>query len=253
MIARGIILAIDTSSQNLSLALYKEKVLIDKIDSLSGLQHGTQLVPQIQQLLLQNNLIPTQIACIVIGRGPGSYTGIRIGLTAAKMWAVAAKIPLIQVSSLALMAATCRYPFQGLIIPLMDARRLSAYLGLYAWSDKENKVISVSQDTHSDWASWIDERIDLLKEARSIALIGYQIEPFAKFLNETYPELLIEVYDQEAHLPSASKVLMVEAQLVKDPDTLEPNYGQMTLAEREWLMKDSSKGVKLDDLVDLEY
>jgi tRNA threonylcarbamoyl adenosine modification protein YeaZ len=107
------ILAIDTSTANCSVALFADDGgLIDARDEIIGRGHAEQLVPMIEQLL--DGRTPTQI---LIGCGPGSFTGLRVGLAAAHGMAIGWDVPLAGMSSLALLAASA--PGDGPVVTTM--------------------------------------------------------------------------------------------------------------------------------------
>lgn len=244
------LLAIDTSSQNLSLALVQNGQVVDALDSPTGKQHGVMLPVQIQALLKQNQVQPQDLQGLAVGIGPGSYTGVRIGVTAAKMWAIARSCPLYQVSSLALMTSLIEPLAPGQwVIPLMDARRMSAYLGLYSW-DTSGQIQPIIADGHFDWQEWMAHYQDQISQQSTITLLGYEIQDFAKAFREKFPQVDLQVLDQMTYLPSVRQVDKLVLTPVVEPHLLAPNYGQMTLAEREWMTKTGEDAMDHDHLVD---
>lgn len=240
-------LAIDTSTNLLSLALGNKHNVIAQKNEQSQMQHGVLLLPTIKALLEENQISINQISKIIIGIGPGSYTGIRIGVTAAKMWATSLGIPIYSVSSLALIAGKIDSQENSLIIPLMDARRLSAYTGIYQYQDR--KLTMIEADTHADWESWLRVHREVIEEARQVILVGHQIETFVIKAKELYPDIQWQVQDDEQSLPYVSRAIPMTLSAVDDAHQLNPFYGQLTLAEREWLEK--ADQVKQDEaLVD---
>src|SRR3954451_3344025 len=97
-------------------------------------------MPAIETLLKDCETTPSELDKIVVAKGPGSYTGVRIGVTIAKTLAWTLKIPLSGVSSLEVLAANGRY-FDGLISPLFDARRGQLYTGLYEMEKDSLKTV----------------------------------------------------------------------------------------------------------------
>ncbi|MDB5084505.1 MAG: tsaB [Bacilli bacterium] len=119
-------LAIDTSNYALSVAIGDDQSCLGEASTFVDRNHSNKLMPLIESFLAQLEISPADLTGIIVGKGPGSYTGVRIGVTAAKTLAWALKIPLTGVSSLLAMAYTAAWP--GFITcPLIDARRRQVY------------------------------------------------------------------------------------------------------------------------------
>ncbi len=131
-----LILNIETSTSNCSVSLSNGEDLIDiiEIDN-SSYSHSENLHTFIQQILKKNKFKPKELACVSVSRGPGSYTGLRIGVSAAKGLCFANDIPLISISSLEILANSTS--FKGIVIPTIDARREEVYSSVFF----ENHII----------------------------------------------------------------------------------------------------------------
>ncbi|MGZ6507174.1 MAG: tRNA (adenosine(37)-N6)-threonylcarbamoyltransferase complex dimerization subunit type 1 TsaB, partial [Tumebacillaceae bacterium] len=123
-------LALDTATQSLSIAVGEPGKLLGEATTHVSRNHSVKMMPLLEGLLSNLDIAPEQLTGIVVGRGPGSYTGVRIAVTAAKAFAVALNIPLIGVSSLDGMARHGQLT-DALIVPMIDARRRQAYTALY--------------------------------------------------------------------------------------------------------------------------
>jgi len=122
----SLILNIESSSTNCSVALSKNGDLIDFIEKDSpNFSHSEKLHQFIKDLIVRNNTTIDNLDAIAVGIGPGSYTGLRIGLSTAKGLCYGSDLPLIAVSSL--LNLTHKIEFDGLIIPTIDARRNEVY------------------------------------------------------------------------------------------------------------------------------
>ena len=133
-------LLIDTSNQPLSVALMQdEKVLIEQTTNIKQ-NHSVQLMPEIQKLFEQSQVDKQEITDIVVAEGPGSYTGLRIGVTVAKTLAYALQTRLYGVSSLKALAATIKDEHR-LLVPIFDARREAVYTGVYQYVNGELTTI----------------------------------------------------------------------------------------------------------------
>jgi len=123
------ILAIDTSNQPLGVAVLKDGQVVAEYTKNIKKNHSVHLMPFINQLMNEAGLQPGDLDRIAVANGPGSFTGIRIGLTTAKTLAWSLNIPVVAMSSLELLAYNGYY-FNGIICPFFDARRGQVYTGL---------------------------------------------------------------------------------------------------------------------------
>ena len=127
------ILHIETSTTLCSVALSCNNKLITCIEENNGYAHAEKLHVFIDKIIKESGLLPSQLSAISVGLGPGSYTGLRIGLSAAKGLAYSLNIPLIGHNSLHTMAkgALIVLPeFKDLFCPMLDARRMEVYVTL---------------------------------------------------------------------------------------------------------------------------
>jgi tRNA threonylcarbamoyladenosine biosynthesis protein TsaB len=127
------ILCIETSALNCSVALYSETGLIDVLEAYDArYTHAEKLHVLIESLLKKNLLEPSSLLAVSVSSGPGSYTGLRIGVTAAKGLCYALSIPLISVSTLeALQYHISQQYKHSVYIPMIDARRREVYMQVF--------------------------------------------------------------------------------------------------------------------------
>jgi len=128
----ALILNIETATKICSVALAKDGELIASKETSEGNSHSTQLAPFIKEIIDQSDFSFADLQAIAVSMGPGSYTGLRIGVSTAKGLCFGLDIPLIAVSTLAAMAvqAINQYPNLDkdmLLSPMIDARRMEAY------------------------------------------------------------------------------------------------------------------------------
>lgn len=123
------LLAIDTSGRALSAALAEDGEVIASFGVDEGKNHSLTLLPNLQRLLQEQQLTLDQMDAFAVTIGPGSFTGLRIGLATVKAWGQALEKPLVAISTLdaaAASATTCGYA-----APVLDARRNEVYTALY--------------------------------------------------------------------------------------------------------------------------
>jgi len=125
------ILNIETSTKVCGVSLSKNGELLDAKESHEDNSHSANLAPFIDQLLKKNNIEYSQLSAIAISKGPGSYTGLRIGTSTAKGLCFALDIPLIAIGTLDSMTAHAKASydsdFDGHFRPMIDARRMEVY------------------------------------------------------------------------------------------------------------------------------
>tara|TARA_B100000767_G_scaffold38163_1_gene32120 strand:+ start:1789 stop:2466 length:678 start_codon:yes stop_codon:yes gene_type:complete len=132
------ILNIETSTTNCSVSLFKGlELVIVKEENDENYSHSKRLHVYINELLEESGVSPNDLSAICVSKGPGSYTGLRIGVSSAKGLCFALSIPLISVDTLDAFAHQVKFS-DGFIVPLLDARRMEVYSSVY--DNKLNKV-----------------------------------------------------------------------------------------------------------------
>lgn len=127
----SLILNIDTAVQSASVCLADgDRVLATKVNP-SEKESAAWLHVALQYLLQEKGVLPNQLEAIAVSAGPGSYTGLRVGMAAAKGLCYALSIPLISVSTLQMMAAAVNNPEADLLCPMIDARRMEVFTALF--------------------------------------------------------------------------------------------------------------------------
>jgi len=124
------ILGIDTSTTSLGVAVAEDGNLLVSCDKIFGLRHSQDLIPTIKDLLKRLSLDIGGIDGFAVALGPGSFTGLRVGVTAAKALSLATKKPIIGVPTLDAIAYNAYY-YPGVICPIMDAKKQLIYAALY--------------------------------------------------------------------------------------------------------------------------
>ncbi|MDG5799314.1 tRNA (adenosine(37)-N6)-threonylcarbamoyltransferase complex dimerization subunit type 1 TsaB [Marinilabiliaceae bacterium ANBcel2] len=142
----SLILCIETSTTVCSVAIAKESNCIAFNRSDTGNAHSVVLTPLIEKTLKEASIDPSMLSAVAVSDGPGSYTGLRIGVSVTKGLCYSLNIPAITISSLKIIAANALNKIDpkdkdALICPLMDARRMEVYSALYSINLKEVKKI----------------------------------------------------------------------------------------------------------------
>ena len=228
------ILAFETSAKAASVALLEEGKLLGSVYQNTGLTHSQTLMVMAQDLLSQLSLTPADVDILAVAAGPGSFTGVRIGVAAAKGFAWGRDIPCCAVSTLAAMAAGLGV-WQGYVCPVMDARRSQVYNALFHVSQgncrriREDRAISLAD---------LGQELKNLEEP--IFLVGDGSILCYNTLLETLPGLVLPP-EHRMHQRAAGVALAAQALLARGGDfsggTLTPNYLRLSQAERERMEK----------------
>ncbi|EYE89573.1 glycoprotease [Fervidicella metallireducens AeB] len=235
------ILAIDSSSSAATVAVLDDDKLQSEIFLNHKLQHSTVLFPMIEEILKMLDLTINDIDAVAVSGGPGSFTGLRIGVAAAKGIAQGGNKKFLGISSLDAIAFQ-QVGFEGIICPIMDALRDNVYTAFYTWQNRELYKISDYQALH------IDEVMDSLKDrTEKIIFCGDAVE--------LHKGKIIEKLQDRAgfapfstRMPRASSIaelakIRLSKGEVDNIYTYSPIYLRKSQAEREYERK---MGVTLD-------
>jgi len=128
----SLILSLDTSTQNCSVALHDNGLLISQELVAEEGSHSKALTLLIEKVMKTAGRTLSEIAAVAVSNGPGSYTGLRIGLATAKGICFALDKPLICLPTLQILAAAVNAPAGSLLLPMLDARRMEVYAAIYS-------------------------------------------------------------------------------------------------------------------------
>lgn len=203
-------LLIDTSTSNLTVSIINNQEILYKYQETILTDMSSKLLPIVDNGLKELNLKLNEIDKIFVVNGPGSFTGIRVGVTVAKTIAWALKKDIIPISSLELIATTPT--FKKYIVPMIDARRCNAFAGIY------------------------DNNLNCIKEDKLIS-----IEEICN-LNSDYEFVSYDNVNVEGAIKPNIDVLKIINKHINDeginPHNLNPNYLKLTEAEENKLKND---------------
>jgi len=166
------ILALDTTTNYGSVAILDDTRLVAEVGSETPLSHSARLLRSIDQLLKLASWDITDIGGFAAAAGPGSFTGIRVGLSTIKALSFASGKPVAAVSSLAALAAKLRDTGGRLLCPLIDAKKGEVYAALYDfWGGRLKEIISQG-------AYWPDTLFSLLPPRRLVHFLGTGTETY---------------------------------------------------------------------------
>jgi tRNA threonylcarbamoyladenosine biosynthesis protein TsaB len=230
------VLSIDTSNYALGVAIIDgDQVIGEYITNLKK-NHSVRVMPAIERLMSDCDIKPADLSKIVVAKGPGSYTGVRIGVTIAKTLAWTLNIPLVGVSSLEVLAATVGRYFNGVVSPLFDARRGQIYTGLYQFRNKE--IVTVQKDQlllSKDWA------LELKEQSENVLFIGNDLSIHQQTLEETLGDQAVFAEITE-HNPRPSELaLLGRDREAEEIHSFTPNYIRLAEAEANWIKANKEK------------
>lgn len=215
-------LLIDTSNRPLSVAINQNGRTLAEINTTVKKTHSATVMDYIDRLFKMTDVDKSNIDRIIVARGPGSYTGVRIGVTVAKTLAYALDVDLYSVSSLFVIAASSNKG--SIVAPLFDARRGNVFGAAYHMN--EEKFTEEIEPAYMSLESLKNQLADY--DSPVILLDGQE-----KFSSD------VEKYVHT--VPRISMVEHYEAALDKeDVHTLVPDYLRISEAERNWMEQNKS-------------
>lgn len=229
------VLAIDTSNYTLGIAVMDEEKVVGEYMTNIKKNHSVRVMPAIETLLMDCDLTVKDLSKIVVAKGPGSYTGVRIGVTIAKTLAWTLNIPLVGISSLEVLAAGVGRYFSGSVSPLFDARRGQVYTGLYQYEKAE--LITVKADRILQSQDWVRE---LVEREEPILFVGSDL-PIHRSIIENEMGKLAVFADITEHNPRPAQLAKLGMSKQGEPlHSFVPNYIRLAEAETKWLQAKQS-------------
>ena len=231
-------LAFETSAKTASCALVENGKLLGEHYINTGMTHSETLLVMAQQLLNQCGKSTRDLNQVAVAQGPGSFTGVRIGVAAAKGLAWGGELNCYGVSTLEAMAVSLG-AWQGYVCPCMDARRQQVYNALFYVNQGE--IRRVTEDRAIALAD-LAEEIKNFQEP--VFLVGDGANLCYNTLRDTCPTLVLPP-EHRMHQRAVGVALIAEKMagegLPGDGNTLSPNYLRLSQAERERSLRDTSQ------------
>lgn len=226
-----IILSLDCATECATVALLSEEKLLGEININNKKQHSTILMPMIDELLTSTQLTINDVDGFVVSKGPGSFTGLRVGMSTIKALSQASKKPFISVSTLDGLANNFN-GCDGIICPIMDALRGNVYTGLYKFEN--NKLVTIDEP----YLISLDELLLNLKDKNEkIYFIGDGTLKFSEKLKNELENCFIA--PSHLNIAKASSLGELGLNLLKsgfndDIYSSAPIYLRLSQAEREY-------------------
>ena len=233
-----LILAFETSAKAASVALHDGQKLLGESYQNTGLTHSQTLMVMAEDLLKACGKTAADVTAVAVAEGPGSFTGVRIGVAAAKGFAWGGQLPCYGISTLEAMAASLGI-YRGYVCPVMDARRSQVYNALFyvncgdCTRIREDRAVSL-QD--------LGEELQNLSEP--VFLVGDGSNLCYNTLLEKVPSLVLPP-EHRMHQRATGIALLAAERIARGENCsgaeLTPNYLRLSQAEREKLER-KSKG-----------
>ena len=231
-----LILAFETTAKAGSVALLRDGVLLAESYQNTGMTHSQTLLSMAEDMLKNSGLTPQDVEAVAVAEGPGSFTGVRIGVAAAKGFAWGLEIPCYGVSTLESMALNLGI-WEGLVVCAMDARRYQVYNAVF--EAKEGTLTQISPDRA---IALTDLGEELKNYQGPIFMVGDGSVLCYNTLSEQIPHGIL-VPEHKRHQRAAGVALAAMAKINRgepgDGAALTPNYLRLSQAERERLEKET--------------
>ena len=233
-----LILAFETSAKAGSVALLEDGILLAESYQNTGLTHSQTIMSMAESMLLCSGKTPKDVEAVAVAAGPGSFTGVRIGVAAAKGFAWGSQIPCYGISTLEAMAQSLGL-WQGVICCVMDARRNQVYNGIFR--SEQGKLTRLTEDRA---ISLEDLEKELKNFQETVFLVGDGGNLCYNTLQEQLGNLALSA-EHRLH-QRASGVALVAMEKIRageagNAETFAPNYLRLSQAERERLAREQEK------------
>ncbi len=229
-----LLLALDTSTAQVSVAIGDRGAVLGSVQLAGGRRHAEQLAPAIDYLRRESGVELEHLAAIAVGTGPGLFTGLRVGVTTAKVMAQALRIPVVGIPSLDLVASPLRHS-ERTIVAVLDARRREVFAALY--QPVPGGVQRVSDyGVHAPAELVADLLADVAAHPHGLLLAG---DGVARFADEFAALEHAEVAGPEYAAPSVAALVALataraEREEFEQPGELRPLYLRQSDAEIMW-------------------
>lgn len=234
-----LILALDSSAAPASAALLEDGKILSEFYINTKQTHSQTLMPMVESVLKLTNKTLDDVTCMAVSAGPGSFTGVRIGVSCVKGLSMTRNIPCAGVSTLRAMAENARQ-LTGIVCAVMDARCGQVYNALFR--AESGKLTRLCDDRALPIA-------ELLEECKTFAEKIYLVGDGAELCYKTFTAIHAELLQPQLRFQRASGVAMAAQEMVENgqtvtPDALMPIYLRLPQAERELKAKNAQKNNK---------
>ncbi len=222
------VLAIDTSSNVASVALVEDNTLLGEIVLNHKKTHSQAIMPMVDKVLTQCECDISDIDLFAAAKGPGSFTGLRIGIATIKGLAHAVNKPVIGISTLEGLAYNLPY-CEHMIVPIMDARRNQVYTGAFLWDGEELREVGEPE------AISIEECVDTCSDFLETVFLGDGVPVYREYIKEKLGDkaFFAPAPCNMQRASSIARLAVIKAGEAENYHGLTPFYIRKSQAERE--------------------
>ena len=240
------ILALDSSGIVASVAVVEDDTLLAEYTVNYKKTHSQTLLPMLDEIVKMTELELESVDAIAVAAGPGSFTGLRIGSATAKGLGLALKKPLVAVPTVDALAYNL-YDAQGLICPIMDARRKQVYTGIYRF--EEHQLMTLKEQ----WAAPIEELLEELNQrGEMVTFLGDGVPVFRELIAEKLqvPYSFAPAYmnRQRAAVVGTLAIQYYKSGKFETAEEHRPDYLRVSQAERERAQREKEAEIIVREL-----
>ncbi|MEQ8438343.1 MAG: tRNA (adenosine(37)-N6)-threonylcarbamoyltransferase complex dimerization subunit type 1 TsaB [Ilumatobacter fluminis] len=227
-----LILGIESATEQVGVAIGGHEGVIATFEVTRGRRHAEILTPAIEFVLRNADIDVDELGCIAVDIGPGMFTGMRVGISAAKAMAQALRIPMIGISSLDLLAFPCRHT-DRVVVPVIDARKSEVSWAMY------RQVPGGVQQVATPTVGPVDELVaDLLARSQEALLVGDGAHRYRDEILEGYRcEIAAPVHPSPGALVELAHAKALREEWVR-PNEIEPIYLRPPDAQINWATRE---------------
>ena len=230
-----LILGIETATEQVGVAVGGHEGVIARFEVTRGRRHAETLAPAIDFVLRQAGVTIDELGCVAVDVGPGLFTGMRVGLAAAKALAQGLRIPMIGITSLDLLAFACRHT-DRLLVPVIDARKGEVFWAMY------RQVPGGVQQVAEPAVGPVEDVVaDLLARSVDTLCVG---DGAVRCRDEILEGYRCEI-SEPAHPSAGSLVELAHAKALREdwvrPDQIEAMYLRAPDAQINWAVREARR------------
>jgi len=227
-----LILGIETATEQVGVAIGGHEGVIATFEIARGRRHAEILTPAVEFVCRQAEIEMDELGCIAVDIGPGLFTGMRVGISAAKAFAQALRVPMIGIASLDLLAFPCRHA-DRVVVPVIDARKGEVFWAMY------RQVPGGVQQVAAPTVGPVDELVgDLLARSQDTLCVGDGAERYRDEILEGYRcEISAPVHPSARDLVQLAHSRAIREEWVR-PGEIEPIYLRAPDAQINWATRE---------------
>ncbi|MCR4922749.1 MAG: tRNA (adenosine(37)-N6)-threonylcarbamoyltransferase complex dimerization subunit type 1 TsaB [Lachnospiraceae bacterium] len=238
------IIAIDSSGLTASVAIVEDETVIAEYTVNHKKTHSTTLLPMLNEIKKMTDTNLNSVDAIAIAKGPGSFTGLRIGSATAKGLGLALNKPIVPVPTVDAMACNA-YGYRGIVCPVMDARREQVYTGVYCFKEGKKDPEILLKQAAMDIVD-LCNRLEEIAGSKNVLFLGDGVPVYGEKIKKLLNDRGVRCDFAPVHMSrqrAAALAFLGEIYLKKgifeSAAEHKPEYLRMSQAERERLQKDS--------------